>query len=198
MAIAWDGSWIQSRRHTVEGALERIERMLTASYVSVRAVSRDTKAKATYVTHFGDAALANLASVTNVIRIMQERVTAGNQTLTMSYVANAAGFTALGIGALPAGVSIEKVEAFVIQKGVAPTTALTCYIAPAFFTGDVYILNATNQRTGTGTILHELSHGVGNTGDHGYTWEAKYATLSADLRAKNADCYRAYCQSFDM
>jgi hypothetical protein len=77
-------------------------------------------------------------------------------------------------------------------------TPLTVYVGPAFFTGNVYIPNALNRRTGTGTILHEMSHGVGKTDDHAYTWAGAYAALSAIRRTRNADSYRAYCQSFDM
>lgn len=84
-------------------------------------------------------------------------------------------------------MNIADVEAFVVQTGVAPETALKVYIVPSFFTGDVYIPNAVNQRTGTGTVLHELSHGVAATEDHAYTWQANYAGLSAIRRTRNAD-----------
>ncbi len=197
MAIQWDASWTEARRHTVEGALERITRMLTRSYLSVQAAQRDQQARNIYVQHFNDGQLIHQYHVSNVIRAMLDRVNT-QQVMTMSYVPDLAAFNALGIGALPAGMDIANVEAFVVQTGVAPGTALTVYIAPSFFTGDVYIPNAVNQRTGTGTILHELSHGVAATEDHAYTWQAHYAGLSAIRRTRNADSYRAYCQSFDM
>ncbi len=196
MAIQWDATWT-GRRPTVEGALERITRMLTRSYLSIRAVQRDQQARAIYVQHFNDPNLIHLFHVSNVIRSMHDRVTTA-QVMMMSYVPDLITFNALGIGPLPAGVVIADVEAFVVQRGVAAGTQLTVYIAPSFFTGNVYIPNAVNQRTGTGTILHELSHGVGDTDDHAYTWQGNYAGLSAVRRTRNADSYRAYCQSFDM
>lgn len=200
MAIQWDATWIESRKHTVEGALERITRMLTKSYLSVKAVKRDEQAKNIYVQHFADNALTYLDDVTNTIKLMLDRVTESKSVLTMSYVPDIAAYNALGIGPLPGGVNIADVEAFVVQLGVAPQTPLSVYVCPSFFTGDVYIPRNVNQRSGTGTILHELSHGVGNNiGDHAYTWDtANYNALNAHDRAKNADTYRAYCQSFDM
>ena len=196
MAVEWDATWTQSRRRTVEGAVERITRMLTRATLSVRAVQRDQQAKAAYVQHFGDATLIHHHHVSNVVRLMQERVTT-NQVMRMSYVPDMAAFNALGVGPLPAGTAIDNVEAFVVQRGVPAATPLMVYVAPSFFTGNVYIPNAVNQRTGTGTILHELSHGAASTDDHAYTWQGHYAGLSALRRARNADSYRAYCQSFD-
>lgn len=198
MAIHWDATWIQARRHTVNNALERIERMLTRAYVSIQAVNRDADQRAAYVTHFNNASLTNLPRVTNIIRSMHARVTSAGQILTMSYIPDHAAFVALGVGPLPAGATINNAEAFVVQRGVLPITPLTVYICPAFFTGDVYIPDNVDQRSGTGTILHELSHGVGNTADHAYTWAPEYRRISADQRANNADSCRAYCQSFDM
>jgi hypothetical protein len=197
VAIQWDASWTQSRRYTVEGALGRITRMLTKSYLSVRAVQRAQQARGIYVQHFADAPLTHLYHVTNVIKSMHDRVTT-SQVLRMSYVPDLPTFNALGVGPLPAGVLLANVEAFVIQRDVAAATPLTVYIGPSFFTGNVYLPNAVNQRTGTGTILHELSHGVAGTDDHAYTWQASYANLSAVRRTRNADSYRAFCQSFDM
>jgi len=197
MAITWDATWVQSRRLTVQGALERIQWMLTRAYLSIRAVNRDKEARAIYVTYFNNASLTNLVRVTNIIRSMHDRVSLGNQNVTMSYVPDNNAFLALGVGALPAGVTIAQVEAFVVQHGVPPPTPLRLYTCPSFFTGNVYLPNAVNQRTGTGTILHELSHGVGDTSDHAYTWAPAYRSLTADQRAANADSYRAYCQAFD-
>lgn len=197
MAIQWDNTWTQSRKLTTEGALERITRMLTRAYLSVQAVQRDNDAKAIYTTHFSDAPLANLQHVQGVIAAMHDRVTT-QQVIVMSFVPDLQTFNALGVGPLPNGVDIRQVEAFVVQSAVAANTPLTVYIAPSFFTGNVYLPNAVNQRTGTGTILHELSHGVSGTLDHAYTWQPAYAGLTAADRANNADSYRAYCQSFDM
>ncbi|RMF94280.1 MAG: hypothetical protein D6736_00315 [Nitrospinota bacterium] len=196
MAIQWDATWTHGRRGTVEGALERITRMLLRSYLSIRVVRSDQQAKATYVQHFRDPLLNHLPRASNIIRLMHDRVTT-QQVMIMSYVPNLAAFNALGL-VLPPGMSFETIEAFVIQRGVAAAMPLTVYIGPAFFTHNVYIPKAVNQRTGTGTILHELSHGVGNTADHAYTWEPRYASLTANQRTNNADSYRAYCQSFDM
>jgi len=198
VAIRWDGSWTQSRRRTVEGALERITRMLTRSLLSVMAARRDPQARHTYVQHFGDGTLLHHHHVTNVIRLMLDRMATAHQIVMMSYVPNTATFNALGVGPLPAGVTIANVEAFVVDTGVVATTPLTVYIAPGFFTGNVYLPNAVNRRTGTGTILHELSHGVAATEDHAYTWQPQYAGLSAVRRTRNADSFRAYCQSFDV
>jgi hypothetical protein len=198
MTVNWDGTWTQSRRHTVEGALERIERMLTNAYISVQAVSRVADQMDIYVQHFDDANMANLGRVTDVIRLMHTRITSDDQNVTMSYVPDHQSFLAVGVGPLPQGVAIDDVEAFVTQRNVGANDPLTVYVCPSFFTGDVYIPNGVNQRTGTGTILHELSHGVAGTDDHAYTWSNGYAMLSANQRANNADSYRAYCQSFDM
>ena len=198
MAIVWDANWNMARRHTVAGALERILRMLTRASLSVRAAGRDDMARASYVQHFADGNLIHQYHVTGVITSMLNRVAEGGQVMTMSYIPDLPTFNALGVGPLPPGATIGNVEAFVVQRGVGAATPLTVYIAPAFFTGNVYIPNAVNQRTGTGTILHELSHGVGNTDDHAYTWQPNYAGLSAVRRTRNADSYRAYCQSFDM
>jgi hypothetical protein len=199
MAIQWDATWNQARRHTVEGALERIVRMLTRAYLSIRAAQRDQEARTAYITHFNNASMTNLGHVTSVIRLMHDRMTVAAQILTMSYVPNLGVFNALGVGPLPAGVVFNNVEAFVIPPPVPPppATPVTMYIAPAFFTGDVYIPNAQNQRTGTGTILHELSHAVGKTDDCAYSWDAAYRRISANERSRNADSYRQYCQSFD-
>jgi hypothetical protein len=197
MAVAYDASWTLSRRRTVEQAIERLSRMLTRAYISIRAVQRDAEARNNYVTHFNNPTITNLAQVTQVILSMHDRVLAGNQVLTMSYVPTLAAFNALGVGAFPANMIYANIEAFVTQNGVPAATPLTCYIGPGFYTGDVYIPNAVNQRTGTGTILHELSHGTGATTDHAYTWDPVYGQLSAIQRATNADTYRAYCQSFD-
>lgn len=198
MAVQWNATWTQARRQTVEGAVQRITRMLTRAYLSVNAVALDQQAKATYTQHFADLPLIHLYHVANVVRLMHNRVTAGNQVMVMSYVPDQAAFNALGCGPLPAGANLANVEAFVLQRGVALGTPLTVYVGPAFFTGNVYIPNALNRRTGTGTILHEMSHGVGKTDDHAYTWAGAYAALSAIRRTRNADSYRAYCQSFDM
>ncbi|MEW5801046.1 MAG: M35 family metallo-endopeptidase [bacterium] len=201
MAVQWDNSWnTGGRRPTVENAMGRITRMLTRSYLSIKAVNRDQDARATYISHFNNATLTNLVRVTDIIRLMYNRVTMTNQTITMSYVPDIGTFNGLGIGPLPNGVLIQDVEAFVVARGVPANTPLTVYICPAFFTGDVYIpkLGALNGRSGTGTILHELSHGVGDTDDHAYTWQAGYNLLSDNQRADNADSYRAYCQSFDV
>lgn len=196
MAIQWDTSWNQSRRATTEGALERITRMLTRAYISIQAVPRDSEARNRYVQHFSDPTLTYLAHVKTIVAAMHDRI-ATTQVVEMSYVPNLPAFTALGVGPLPPGVVIDQVEAFVTQNAVPALTPLTVYIAPAFFTGNVYLPNAQNQRTGTGTILHELSHGVGGTADHAYTWDPAYAGLTAAQRSANADSYRAYCQSFD-
>lgn len=198
MAVQWNATWTNARRQTVEGALERITRMLTRAYLSTMAINLDRQAKATYVQHFGDANLIHLYHVTNVVRLMHDRVATANQVMVMAYVPDLAAFNALGTGPLPAGVVLGNVEAFVLRRGLAGASPLTVYIGPAFFTRTVYIPNAVNLRTGTGTILHELSHGVGNTDDHAYAWDAAYAALSAVRRTRNADSYRAYCQSFDM
>jgi hypothetical protein len=115
----------------------------------------------------------------------------------MSYVPTVAAYNALGAGPLPAGVNLDHVEAFTNQNNILPAVNLTCYIGPAFFKGDVYIPHAPDQRSGTGTILHELSHGVSGAIDHMYTWDANYHTLTALQRAENADTYREYCQLFD-
>jgi hypothetical protein len=171
--------------------------MLTRSYLSVRAVNRDTEARGHYITHFNNSSLSELPQMTNVVRLMHDRIAVNSQVITMSYVPTMAAFTALGVGPLPPGVNIGNVEAFVVQLGVASATALTMYIAPAFFGGNIFIATPGNQRTGTGTVLHELSHGVGGTADHAYTWQPGYATISAAQRARNADSYRAYCQAFD-
>lgn len=197
MAIQWDATWAGNRRPTVEGALDRITRMLNRSYLSVQAVTRDDQARAHYVQYFNDPHLIHHFHVSHVIHSMYDRVTT-QQVMIMSYVPDIAAYNALGVGPLPGGVAIVNIEAFVTMKGVAAATPLRVYIAPSFFTGDVYLPNAINQRTGTGTILHELSHGVGSTEDHAYTWQAHYAGLSAVRRTRNADSYRAYCQSFDM
>jgi hypothetical protein len=172
--------------------------MLTRAYLSVLAVGLDQQAKAAYVQHFRDRTLIHLHHVTNIVRLMHDRVTTPNQVIVMSYVPDLAAFNALGSGPLPAGVALGNVEAFVVQRGLVWASPLTICIGPAFFTGNVYIPNAANQRTGTGTILHELSHGVGNTDDHAYTWSPAYAALSTVRRTRNADSYRAYCQSFDV
>jgi hypothetical protein len=197
MAIAWDGTWNQSRRQTVQGALERITRMLTRSYLSVRAVNRDNTARNHYVTHFRNATLTELAHVTGVVRLMHDRIAVVGQTITMSYVPTLADFTALNVGPLPVGINFSQIEAFVVQNGVPAATPLMMYIGPSFFRGNIYIATPGNQRTGTGTILHELSHGVGDTDDHAYTWQPAYATITEAQRARNADSYRAYCQAFD-
>jgi hypothetical protein len=198
MAIQWDATWTHSRRQTVEGALERITRMLTRTHLSVQAVNRDQQARANYIQHFSDGTLIHVHHVSNVIRLMLDRVTTPNQVITMSYIPTLAAFMALNLGPLPAGAQIADVEAFVLQRGAPAATPLRVYVCPGFFTGNVYIPNAVNQRTGTGTILHELSHGVGSTEDHAYTWAPQYAALSAIRRTRNADSYRAYCQSFDV
>jgi hypothetical protein len=197
MAIQWDNTWTQARRHTVNDAMARIERMLTRAYFSIRAANRDAAQRATYVAHFNNASMTNLAAVTNVIRLMHSRVTSAGEIINMSLIPDLAAFHAAGAGNLPAGARMQDVEAFVLERGVLPNHPLTVYIGPSFFTGDVYLPNAQNQRTGTGTILHELSHGVGNTLDHAYTYQPEYRRISANQRAENADSYRAYCQSFD-
>ncbi|MEL7006304.1 MAG: M35 family metallo-endopeptidase [Bacteroidota bacterium] len=198
MAIQWDNSWNEQRKNTVKGGLERIEAMLIKAYVSVKAVRRDDEYhRSSYLNHFDDNDLTHLDTVTNIIKLMYDRVTNINQIITMSYVPDDAVFNALNVGSLPVGVTIHNVEAFVVHKGVAESVPLQIFIGPSFFTGNVYIPNSANQRTGTGTILHELSHGVGNTNDHAYTWDNTYTNLNANQRADNADSYRAYCQSFD-
>jgi hypothetical protein len=199
MAITWDTSWTNSRRKTVEAAMERIERMLVASATAVRAVSTTGAAdtRAAYVAHFGDPSLAELTHVRGVVAAMESRVADPGQTLVMSFVPDAKALNALGLH-LPTGINFDDVEAFVVQRGVPKSAPLSVYVGPAFFEGDVYVSDDPNERTGTGTILHELSHGVGGTHDFAYTHEAAYAGLTAHQRARNADSYRAYCQSFDV
>ena len=206
MSITWDASWGTGRgashKRTVEGALERIMRMLNSAFLAVKAIKPAAQMpqqgqRTTYVQHFSDPTLVELGEVTRVITAMYSRICKSSQTIVMSDVPDMTTFNGLSVGPLPACVNFQNVEAFVIHRGVAPGTALSVYICPAFFKGNVYIPKSVNQRTGTGTVLHELSHGVGNTADHAYTWEGTYATLSANQRARNADSYRAYCQSFD-
>ncbi len=196
MAIQWDINWPGGRKPTAEGAMERISMMLTKAFIAVKGVTSAGDVGAAYNAHFGNQ--TQLAHVTSVIKLMYDRVTSPTQAIVMHYVPDATAYAALGVGPLPAGVNLANVEAFVIQNGVPPATPLHVYIAPAFFTGDVYIPRNVNQRSGTGTVLHELSHGVGGTQDHAYTWQATYAALTPLQRAQNADTYRAYCQSFDM
>ncbi|WP_448569045.1 M35 family metallo-endopeptidase [Thalassotalea ganghwensis] len=197
MAFNWtNSSWTHSRLMTTQGAAERITRMLTRAYLSVKAVQRDEEARGSYIEHFNDAGLTQLAHVQRIIRSMHDRIVT-EQVIQMHYVPDELAFSALSIGPLPDGVALSNVEAFVIARGVEPAEPLDIFIAPAFFTGNVYIPNAINQRTGTGTILHELSHGVGGTVDHAYTWQPQYSELTEMQRANNADTYRAYCQSFD-
>ena len=198
MAFDWtDPSWTNARRNTVEGATDRILRMFTRSYLSVQAVTRDDEARAAYILYFNDPGLTQLGHVQNIVRDMHDRVAKPSQVVQMIYVPTLAAFTALGVGALPMGVSFDNVEAFVTQSAAPAATPLRLFIGPSFFTGNVYIPNALNQRTGTGTILHELSHGVGGTADQAYPWQPAYAGLTAAQRANNADSFRAYCQSFD-
>ena len=185
----------QLRQHTVEGAIERIVRMLTAAHLSVKAVKLDAAQRAIYEQRFSDVPLLQLATVQRIIGLMLSRMTTG--TLDFHYVPTVAALTGLGV-ALPAGVTIDDVEAFVVQHGVAASVALRVYFCPGFFTGNVYASGDVNARTGTGTFLHELSHGVGNTSDHAYTWQLNFATLTAAQHAMNADTYRAYCQGFDV
>ena len=188
--------WSNARQQTVAGAMGRITRMLTGASLSASAVTRDAQADALYQQHFVDPGHVQLGAVQQVIQRMLARVTTG--TLNFHYVPTLAAFQGLGVGALPAGVVIGNVEAFVIQRGIGAGVALSCYFAPAFFTGNVHVAANPNVRTGTGTFLHEMSHGDGNTQDHAYTWQAGYGALTAAQRADNADSYRAYCQTFDV
>src|SRR5208283_4403030 len=107
--------------------------------------------------------LAQLATVQRIIGLMLNRMTTG--TLDFHYVPTLGAFNSLGVGPLPAGVTINNVEAFVVQRGIAGNVSLRVYFCPGFFTGNVYATGNVNARTGTGTFLHELSHGVGNTRD---------------------------------
>lgn len=199
MAIVYDASWtLLGRRRTVESAMERLAAMLHRALLSIRTIRNDLNARRLYANAFNDASLTNVGRVTQVIERMHKRVTMPNETLTMSYVPDLATFQKLGIGPLPAGVNLMYIEAFVVKLNVAPHTPLSCYICPAFFKGDVYIPKDLNERSGTGTVLHELSHGVGGTVDHAYTWQPEYSRLSDDQRANNADSYRHYCQQFDL
>lgn len=190
-------AWIVSRRETVNGAVDRIVRMLTAANVSTRVVRQhEARSWAIYQQHFTDPTLAELDTVQRILQQMLNRMATGG--LAFHYVPTMASFNTLGVGGLPPGVTIDRVEAFVTQRGVAAGILLDVYISPAFFTGNAYVAANPNVRTGTGTLLHELSHGVGNTADHAYTHEAAYAHLTAAQRAINADSYRAYCQGFDV
>jgi len=186
MAITYNNNpinWTTGRKNTVKGAIERIQRMLTRSNLSAQAVRRDTKARVNYTTHFTN--LTKLADVQKIIKDMHERVSKAGQNMIFHYVPTTAAFNALGIGPLPAGVTIDRVEMFVTQRGIDSNTDLHAYFAPAFFTRNVYVSDDVNKRTGTGTFLHELSHGVGNTQDHAYTWQPGYATLTSAQRADN-------------
>jgi hypothetical protein len=186
----------QLRQHTVEGAIERIVRMLTAAQLSARAVRIDAAQRTIYQQYFSDVPLLQLANVQQIIGLMVSRMTTG--TLDFHYVPTLAALNSLGIGRLPAGVSFNNVEAFVVQRGVAANVALRVFFCPRFFTGNVYVTGNVNARTGTGTFLHELSHGVGNTSDYAYTWQPTFAALTAARHAMNADTYRAFCQGFDV
>lgn len=188
--------WNTARKSTVEGAMERIVRMLSAAHLSAQAVLRETEARNIYQRHFTN--VTQLTAVQRIIKLMMERVTKSDQHLDFHYVPTLVAFNSIGVGPLPIGMDIKNVEAFVVQRGVVPSTRLKVYFAPAFFSGDVYVSSDVNARTGTGTFLHELSHGVGNTADHAYTWQGAYATLTPAQQAANADSYRAYCQGFDV
>jgi len=188
------GVW-QQRRQTVQGAIDRIIPMLNAARTSVMAVRNDVAQRNVYQYHFGDIDLRELQRVRNIIALMDARVT--NGTLIFHYVPTLAAFNHHGL-ALPPGIVFNLVEAFVVQTGAPALTPLHVYFGPSFFTGNVHVARDVNVRTGTGTFLHELSHGVGATADHAYTWEGKYANLTPGQRATNADSYRAYCQGFDV
>lgn len=200
MAVQWDATWnsSQSRKYTVNNAMDRIEKMLTKAYLSVIAASREEGARAIYIDIFQDRSLTYLRDVTGVVQKMYNRVTKTTEIITMSYVPSEVEFNNLGVGNLPSGASFRDVEAFVTQLNTAPSTPVIVYIGPAFFTGDVYLPKSIDQRSGTGTILHELSHAVCGTADHAYYWERTYQNVGPCERAKNADTYRAYCQSFDV
>lgn len=187
--------WPQGRRMTVDGAVGRLKRMLTAASVSVLATKHNDTASAKYDDHFSDPTFTQLARVQKVIALMLARLTSGS--MLFHYVPDQGSFDHLNIGRLPHGYHINDIEAFVIQRNVIPGRRLSVYFAPSFFTGNVYVARNPNTRTGTGTFLHELSHGVAGTADNAYTWQGTYAGLTAAQRANNADSYRAYCQSFD-
>lgn len=200
MAVQWDATWnsFQSRKYTTSEAMNRIERMLTRAYLSINVAGRDEAARASYIDIFQDRSLIYLRNVTGVVQKMYNRVTTTTEIIIMSYVHSESVFNQLGIGPLPPGVSIDRVEAFVTQKNTSTSTPVTVYICPAFFNGDVYLPKSINERSGTGTILHELSHAVSGTEDYAYYWESRYQSVGSCERAKNADTYRAYCQSFDL
>jgi hypothetical protein len=174
--------------------MDRVQSMLTKAYVSIRAVQRDGAARALYVKHFNNASLTNLPAATNVVRLMHDRI--ASQAVLMTYVPDLIAFNALGF-ALPPGVAFANVGAFVVQNGIAPGTTLTIYVGPSFFGGLVYLPKAPGEASGTGVLLHELSHGVGGTQDHAYTHSGNYRSLSVAQRVTNADSYRAYAQEFD-
>lgn len=194
MTITWDATWTTGHKNTVQAAMDRIQLMLTKAMMSIHAVQRDNAARALYVKHFNNAALDKLPAATAVVRAMHDRV--AKNAITMTFVPDLASFNALGFS-LPAGVAYSNVGAFVVQSGIPSGTPLTIYVGPSFFSGLVYLPKAPGDASGTGVLLHELSHGVGGTRDHAYTHSPNYKSLSAVQRVANADSYRAYAQEFD-
>ncbi|SEQ28508.1 hypothetical protein SAMN04488038_105134 [Solimonas aquatica] len=189
MAVEWDATWSQEQRPPVAVALEHIGKQLAQAVRALGGLAGDACARAAYEAHFGPLSWHRLRHVRRVVQLMHERITQPESGLLMSYVPDMLAYEALRLGALPTGVKLNQVEAFVAQLGVAPKVPLRMFIAPAFFTA---------SRGATGTLLHELSHGVGNTMDYAYVWQRRYASLSPVQRTRNADSYRAYCGQFDV
>lgn len=196
MAFLYDASWNahRAKRITTEQAMARITRMITAALLSCRAARRDPEARRRYETHFNDPALAQLPTVTRILTTLERRVAGRGQDINLSLL------LALPPGlVLPPGANWGNVEACAVPANLAAPATPTVYICPAFFTGNVYVpRNDPTQRSGTGTVIHELTHACCNTADHGYTWQAGYGAMAAAQRATNADTYREYCQEFDV
>jgi hypothetical protein len=104
----------------VEGAIERIVRMLTAAHISARVARNDADQRTIYQQRFSDIPLAQLATVQRIIDLMLSRMTTG--ALDFHYVPTLAAFNSLGVGPLPAGVKIDNIEAFVIQHAMNADT----------------------------------------------------------------------------
>jgi hypothetical protein len=196
VAFVYDGTWNgqNAKKITTQGAMERITRMVTASLLSCRAVQRDDAARARYVTHFNDAGLLQLPTVTRILQTLERRVARPGEDVVLSLLmAPPPGL------ALPPGATWNDCEACAVPGNPPPNQPVTVYVCPAFFRGDVYVpRNDPRQRSGTGTVLHELTHACANTADHGYSWQPHYGVMAAAQRATNADTYREYCQEFDV
>ncbi len=205
MAVQWDASWQgRARRATVQDAFDRITRMLTRATLSLGAARRgDAAARAIYVEHFerglADAAALNdavYARVRRVITSMFNRVTVDGEDITLTYVPDQATFT----GITNSHEDVTTIVAFAARGRPQPQDAIRIYICPGFFDEEIvtFIASRADQRSGTSSLVHELSHAVDDTQDHAYIDDAGYAGLSSLQRSDNADSYAFYCQAFDM